>query len=251
MPGPPDYAECFMRTVPIGEFTISGALRRGAVGTPRPTFQLQAERWWAFLQKRSEVVFFAILILVFNAPVLFGGFCSSMMFQPDAVRSGEWWRLLTHPFVHLTWYHLLLDGTAFLSLYCSLLERRIFVRLAYVAAAGVGSLVTSWVASPSISTNGLCGLSGIAHGLMAISAIEMLGGDKTEKRIGWISLMLVLGKGVFEAITGKMFFAFLDFGLLGAPVAVSHAGGILGGLIAMLWVWQGRKRRCKPRLQIK
>jgi hypothetical protein len=142
--------------------------------------------------------------------------------------------------VHLTWYHLLLDGTAFLSLYWSLLERRIFVRLAYVAAATAGSLVASWVASPAIFTNGLCGLSGIAHGLMAISAIEMLGGDDTEKKIGWITLIFVLAKGAFEAITGRMFFGFLDFGMLGSPVAVSHAGGIIGGLAMILLVRSGQ-----------
>jgi rhomboid family GlyGly-CTERM serine protease len=191
-------------------------------------------KFTAFFRRQPETIFFVALILIFNAPVLFGGHCTSMTFHPEAVGNGQWWRLLTHPFVHLTWYHLLLDGTAFLSLYCSLFERRILVRLAYVAAAGAGSLVTSWVASPAISTNGLCGLSGIAHGLMAISAIEMLGGDRIERRIGWISLALVMGKAAFEAITGRMFFGFLDFGLLGNPVAVSHAGGILGGLVAML-----------------
>jgi len=31
-----------------------------------------------------------------------------------------------------------------------------------------------------------------------------------------------------------MFFGFLGFGLLGSPVAVSHGGGILGGLITVL-----------------
>ena len=202
----------------------------GAVRTPRPTF-LKA---WAFLWQRPELILFIALIFVFNVPVFFGTVWNSMVFQPEAVRSGEWWRLVTHPFVHLTWYHLLLDGTAFLSLYCSLVERRIAVRLTYVVATGAGSLIASWIAAPAISTSGLCGLSGIAHGLMAISAIEMLGGNKAEQKIGWISLMLVVGKGAFEAITGKMFFGFLDFGLLGSPVAVSHAGGIVGGLAALL-----------------
>jgi len=186
------------------------------------------------LREKPELLFFILLILLFNVPVLFGAVWSSMVFQPDAVRSGQWWRLVTHPFIHLTWYHLLLDGTAFLSLYCSLIERQTFVRLAYVAAAAAGSLIASWAGSAAIFTNGLCGLSGVAHGLMAISAVEMLGGDRTERRIGWISLILVVGKGIFEAITGRMFFGFLDFGLLGSPVAVSHAGGILGGLMAML-----------------
>src|SRR5712675_3438840 len=219
-----------MRSIPISEINPSELASDGAVRTPRPTFL----KLWAFLRQRPEIIFFVALISIFNLPVLFGTEWSSMMFQPQAVRSGEWWRLVTYPFVHLTWYHLLLDGTAFLSLYCSLVERRVSVRLAYVVATAAGSLVASWIAAPAISTSGLCGLSGIAHGLMAISAIELLGSDKTERRIGWISLVLVVGKAGFEAITGKMFFGFLDFGLLGSPVAVSHAGGIIGGLIAML-----------------
>lgn len=223
-----------MQTLSANKMDHLRVAEDGAIGTPRPTIRARILNVWAFLRQRPEIIFLGALILIFNAPIFFGKVWQSMVFQPDAVRSGQWWRLVTHPFVHLTWYHLLLDGTAFLSLYCSLVERRIFVKLAYVAAAGAGSLVTSWIATPAISTNGLCGLSGIAHGLMAISAIEMLGGDQAERRIGWITLVLVLGKAGFEAITGRMFFGFLNFGLLGTPVAVSHAGGILSALIAML-----------------
>src|SRR6266481_1250782 len=231
-----------MRSIPISEINPTEVASDGAVRTPRPTFDFRLLKSWAFLRQKPELMFFVALILIFNVPVLFGTVWSSMVFQPEALRAGEWWRLVTHPFVHLTWYHLLLDGTAFLSLYCSLNERRIFVRLGYVVAPGAGSLVASWIASPTISASGLCGLSGIAHGLMAISAIELLVGDKTERRIGWISLVLVVGKAGFEAITGKMFFGFLDFGLLGSPVAVSHAGGILGGLTAMLLfrIWKSK-----------
>lgn len=223
-----------MQTLPMSDVVISEMQSPGVVGTPRPTIHRLFLKLSASLRQKPELIFFVVLIAIFNAPVLFGTAWSSMMFQPDAVRSGEWWRFVTHPFVHLTWYHLLLDGIAFLSLYCSLIERKVFVRMAYVVATAAGSLAASWIASLGTLTNGLCGLSGVAHGLMAISAIEMLGGEKTERGIGWICLMLVVGKAGFEAITGRMFFGFLDFGLLGKPVAVSHAGGIVGGLIAML-----------------
>jgi rhomboid family GlyGly-CTERM serine protease len=216
-----------MNDVAISEMQSPGTL------AARPPVAYRFPKLSAFLRQKPEFIFFVALILVFNVPILFGEVWSSAVFQTTSVTNGEWWRVFTHPFVHLTWYHLLLDGTAFLSLYWSLLESRIFVRLAYVIASAVGSLA-SCLASPGLLENGLCGLSGIAHGLMAISAIEMLGGDKAERQFGWISLMLVVGKGIFEAITGKMFFGFLDFGLLGTPVAVSHAGGIVGGLVALL-----------------
>ncbi len=198
------------------------------------------------LSFRPELLLFLLLLALFNAPFLTGSCSRSMVFFPQAVQNGEWWRLFTHPFVHVTWYHLLLDGTAFLTLYYSLAEVSIARRLFYVLAAGAGSLVCSWVAAAAVATNGLCGLSGIAHGLMAVSALEMVCGKKsapTERRIGLATFVLVVGKAAFEALSGRMFFSFLHFGLMGDPVAVSHAGGALGSLLAML-VWQvGQPRR--------
>jgi rhomboid family GlyGly-CTERM serine protease len=189
------------------------------------------------LCRRPELLLFLALLAIFNALVLAGSCYHSMVFLPQAVESGEWWRLFTHPFVHVTWYHLLLDGTAFLALYHSLIEASVVRRLTYVLAAGAGSLLLSWATAPGFSTSGLCGLSGIAHGLMALSALELVAGQppgSTERRIGGIGFILVVGKAALEALSGRMFFTFLHFGLMGDPVAVSHAGGIVGGLLAML-----------------
>src|SRR5262245_14825231 len=74
-------------------------------------------RFPAWARQRPELLLFLALLAVFNFPVLFGGCWHSMMFQSAAVAHGQWWRLFTHPFVHVTWYHLLLDGTAFFTLY--------------------------------------------------------------------------------------------------------------------------------------
>ncbi len=188
-----------------------------------------AIRW---IRSHPEILIFSGLLLLLNFTLLGGRPCRSLMFAPGAVAQGEWWRVLTHPFVHVTWYHLLLDGSAFFLLYPSLLEPRLLKRLAYVCGAVGGSLVLSWV-SPA-SSSGLCGLSGIAHGLMAISALEMISASaprSPERRIGVASLSFLVAKAGFEAITGRMFFAFLDFGMLGHPVAVAHAGGIMGALV--------------------
>jgi rhomboid family GlyGly-CTERM serine protease len=195
-----------------------------------------------------ELLAFALLIAIFNFPLIFGLPWFSMAFEKDAVLHGQWWRLLTHPFVHLTWYHLLLDATAFLTLYAGLLEKSLSRRLAYVIGGAVGSLSLSCLASSSPNQT-LCGLSGIAHGLMAVSALEMMAGksaDKALRRLGWISFVLVVAKAAFEAATGHMFFGFLSFGLLGSPVAVSHAGGVIGGLMVLLCFKLGAppSRRC-------
>jgi rhomboid family GlyGly-CTERM serine protease len=195
--------------------------------------------------RRPELLLFLALLAAFNAPVLVGSCCHSMVFLPQAVQSGEWWRLFSHPFVHVTWYHLLLDGAAFLALYHSLVETSVVRRLIYVFAAGAGSLLVSWATAPGISAGGLCGLSGIAHGLMAVSALELVAGQppgSSGRRIGQFGFILVVGKAAGEALSGRMFFTFLHFGLMGDPVAVSHAGGIVGSLFAMLllkqWHWR-------------
>jgi rhomboid family GlyGly-CTERM serine protease len=187
---------------------------------------------------------FLALLAVFNVPVLTGSWCHSMVFMPGAVAGGEWWRLFTHPFVHVSWYHLLLDGAAFLALYHSLVEGSVWRRVGYVLAAGAGSLLVSWEGAPGIEISGLCGLSGIAHGLTAVSALEAVIGQapgSTERRIGQIGFLLVVGKAALEAMRGRMFFTFLHFGLMGDPVAVSHAGGVVGALLAMLLFGPWRK----------
>lgn len=206
----------------------SGSLTSGPVGqeTPSRLFRLPV-RWDCWL--------FGMLLLALNAPLLAGFFPEAFVFLPEPVLAGEWWRLFTHPFVHVSWYHLLLDGAAFLLLYSSLREKSWLGKSLYVAAAAAGSLGTAWAVTSL--ENGLCGLSGVAHGLMAVSALEMIAGARgrtAEWRIGWISFVLVLSKAFYELITGRMFLEFLHFGLLGSPVAVSHVGGVLGALVVWL-----------------
>jgi rhomboid family GlyGly-CTERM serine protease len=193
--------------------------------------------------RRRELIFFITVLLVLNLPMLLGHQRTRMVFQPGAVRTGEWWRLFTHPFVHVSWLHFLLDGTAFLALYHGLAESSLIRRLSYVAASTVGSILISSSAAPAIEASGLCGLSGIAHGLMAISALELISAHSpgtAERRIGWSIFGIVFVKAAFEAISGRMFFQFLEFGLLGSPVAVSHAGGIIGALLAWLVLQHGK-----------
>jgi rhomboid family GlyGly-CTERM serine protease len=198
---------------------------------------------------RPEVFLFVAVLLVLNAPVFTGSVWTSLVFERIAFLEGDWWRLITHPFVHVSWYHLLLDAAAFLALYTSLLEKSLFRRLSYIMAGAIGSLVFS-LATFIERDQTLCGLSGIAHGLMAVSALEMIlttSSDSTLRRIGWLSLAFLLGKAIFEGITGKMFFQFLHFGLLGQPVAISHLGGIVGSMIAFWWFRNFPMKACYPR----
>ncbi|HTD67814.1 MAG TPA: rhombosortase [Candidatus Limnocylindria bacterium] len=180
---------------------------------------------------RVELIVFAILLAIANAPLLSREWNEQLVFFPDRVANGEWWRIVTHPFVHVSWYHLLLDGAAFLMLFAELRHWSPFARLNAVGASAFGSLAAA-LTSPAVSSIGFCGLSGVAHGLMAITAIEMIRrAGAWEQRAGWCSLAVVLGKAALEAATGNVVLASLHFGLMGVPIAVCHAGGVIGGLV--------------------
>lgn len=186
---------------------------------------------------RTELLVLTLLLVFLNLPLLAGRSAASLAFQADAVAAGEWWRLLTHPFVHVSWYHLLLDGAAFLSLYANLSAGQRWRRLVYMVASAAGSLVVAVCVSPLIATHGLCGLSGLAHGLMAVSSLEMLTlpeADRGARTVALAGFIAVTAKCVFELATGHALFAGLHFGLLGTPIVACHAGGVLGGILAVL-----------------
>ena len=123
---------------------------------------------------RAELLGIAAVLVLLNLPLFIGGSTAAFAFRIDAVAAGEWWRIFTHPFVHVSWYHLLLDGAAFLALYANLLAPTRARRLASAATARPAASSWPLCVSPLIARLGLCGLSGAAHGLMALSALEML-----------------------------------------------------------------------------
>ena len=202
---------------------------------------------------RIELGCFALLLALFNLPLVFGGYAAAWFrFHPELVRAGEWWRVLTHPLAHVSGYHFVLDAAAFLLAYTELNDRRRGERLGLVAAAGAGSLLVAWGFSPVVLTGGLCGLSGIAHGLSAVVGFEMLRkqDDLWLRGAGLLCFAAVVGKSVLEAVAGQVMFASWHFGSLGTPVAVSHAGGVLGALVALLLLNAGRTAAIDSKCQL-
>ena len=183
---------------------------------------------------RCELLIVLLLLVWANTSLLAGEWNHAWAFSPSRVAAGEWWRLLTHPFVHVSWYHLLLDGAAFLMLYTEMSAWSRRQRLMAVLSCAFGSLVAA-LSSPIVAGNGFCGLSGIAHGLMVLSALGMVRGkERAQRCAGWIALSCVIAKALLEAITGDVLLSFVHMGLMGSPVAACHAGGVVGGVLAWL-----------------
>ncbi|TNF54723.1 rhomboid family intramembrane serine protease, partial [bacterium] len=116
------------------------------------------EHMFPFHWKRFDVFIFSLLLIFINTHLITGNYSTTFFFFPDSVHSGEWWRVLTHPFVHLSWYHLFLDAGAFFLLYRELHHKKIREKLFYVLMCGAVSLGVAMVTSPLIYTRGLTGL---------------------------------------------------------------------------------------------
>lgn len=196
-----------------------------------------------FLRDYWQLIVIVAVLIGVNWPLLSGGIPTDLIFFPEAVGNGQWWRVLTFPLVHLSWYHLLMDGGAFLLLYHCLEENRFVCRLGYVIGAGSGSLLLALVLEPSMAFRGLCGLSGIAHGLMAAAALDMIKRDD-HRFLGLLSLVVVVLKSAWELWTGQVVFASLHLGDYGTPLVACHAGGILGAMLVYGFI-NRCQRRCK------
>lgn len=188
-------------------------------------------------------IFFCI-IFIFNLHLLSKIYSFSFIFLPSNFTDGKWWLLFTHPFVHLTWYHLFLDAGAFLLLYSGLKERSTLRKISCVIICGASSLSAALLFSPAIYTNGLCGLSGIAHGLMAVSGLEMME-EKENFNFGLLCFLAVTFKSIYEIINGSVLFSFMHLGLCGYPLAPCHAGGVIGGIFVFLWYRNARMTKRK------
>ncbi len=186
---------------------------------------------------RPEIGIFVLALFALNCHLLFP--VNPLHFQVDHITNGEWWRIITFPFVHISLFHLALDAGAFLLLYNGLEEKRWPTRILYVTLCGLASLLLTLVTTTSIHAIGLCGLSGIAHGLMAVSALEMIyskSADRSRTIAGFSMLGIVIGKSVYEAVTGHVMFEWLYFGLIGTPLVFTHLGGVVGGMLGFYGV---------------
>ncbi len=183
--------------------------------------------------KRKEILIFGIILTLANTPLLFGGFTDQLIYLPQKVFAGQWWRLLTHPFVHVSFYHLLLDGAAFLLLYAQLAEKSTAKRLGYLLCIHVAVVLAVTMSLPSVQAAGYCGLSGLAHGLMALWCLERMGGqnDKTERKLAIGIFTGLLAKCIYEVAAGHVFFASMHLGSVGVPVVSSHLAGVVGAMV--------------------
>lgn len=166
----------------------------------------------------------------------------------------QWWRIVLHPFVHVSWLHLLLDVGAVALLWQSMPKGEL-KRVAIVFFCAMTGLFCALLFSSDIGRSGLCGLSGAAHGMAACiggcwlwtpageSVPQVSNKNVLFRRVlGGVLLGVVLLKSVVETVTGGGIFADFYHGALGVVIVHAHLGGTLGGgAVAAVFSLGGKK----------
>ncbi|MCC5824557.1 rhombosortase [Alkalimonas sp.] len=157
-------------------------------------------------------------------------------YQPTAVLSGEWWRLLTANLLHTNHWHLLLNLAGLSVLW--LLHQRHFNTNRYLLwLLLAGSLTNLLLLLTMPQLDRMVGLSGALHAMVLLGALADI---RHKDSTGWLLLALVLAKVAYEQIRGP------DNGLaelIAAQVAVdAHlAGAIAGAMLFPLWWYLHKK----------
>jgi rhomboid family GlyGly-CTERM serine protease len=156
---------------------------------------------------------------------------SHIDFDRNAIRTGEYWRLLTGHTLHLGWIHLGLN-LAGLVLILALFWREWrsgnfwFAFLISLLFVNLGL----WFFSPEVRW--YVGLSGVLHGLLMAGAILSF---RHERGFALAVMAVTSGKIAWEQISGS------DTGtaaLIGGQVIVdAHAYGFTGGILAGALLW--------------
>lgn len=194
-----------------------------------------------------------ILLAAANYHLFLDASPSALVYKQEKVMQGEWWRIITHPLVHVSWYHLVLDVGACLLLWRELELDSMIQRLLVVVMACATSLLFAVFFSPLIKDYGYCGLSGLAHGLMVYVGLSWLSSGYTERAVIKASVALVLiafsgGKAVLEVVDGAVVFSQLHLGDFGVPLVHAHLGGAVGGALSFLILFLASSFKAEDRV---
>lgn len=149
---------------------------------------------------------------------------TALRFDREAMHHGQLWRAVTAHFVHLGWYHCLLNllGLAALLVLCpAKLSSREWLRRFAVLSIGIS--VALYLFSPQIET--YVGLSGVLHGLFLLGLVPLA----RRRDLIAVGCLLFLGaKLAWEIHFGTPLSDEHTIG--GRVVTQSHLFGTLAGL---------------------
>lgn len=180
------------------------------------------KRLWHSLAAAWQPLLLAALVLLLAA----GGesLREALAFDREAISAGQWWRLLSGHFVHLSGVHAALNALGLLAL-ALLCPQRLppWLALRRLLLLCLATGLSLYYFAPSLRH--YVGLSGVLHGLFVLGLLPAaLGRD----RWALAALLYIAAKLIVEALFGA---PASEEALIGGPVAtVAHRCGVLAAL---------------------
>ncbi|WP_240467152.1 MULTISPECIES: rhombosortase [unclassified Comamonas] len=152
-----------------------------------------------------------------------------LRYEVQAQALGQWWRMLTAHWVHLSWAHMAINACGLL-LCCALADAMWTVRRLLTSMAVLGAMVSLllWGISPQV--NDYVGLSGVLYGLI----VWMLLPPVLLHRDGMAAMVLlvVMGWLGWQSWVGP---DLREQRLIGGYIVTqAHWFGVLGGILGAL-----------------
>ena len=186
---------------------------------------------------KYTAVIFILCIASYSIPNL----SPFLIYDRNAILTGEIWRLFSAHIVHFSLSHLLCNLTVFV-IAGGIIESKgdkIFGLLIFIASLLVS--ITLLVTEPEMSYYG--GLSGLACSMAVYVALFGLRETKPWNGFYWILLMLIIAKLSVESFT-----RIISDGNLFVPMTSSHIAGSLAASILFLFAHFRNKDKNKEQL---
>jgi rhomboid family GlyGly-CTERM serine protease len=184
--------------------------------------------------KRAEHWQVAILLIVVSVVVAAFGDAGREALKYDrfAIEGGEYWRLLTGHFAHLSTSHTVLNLAGLVVSWLLVGRNHTSAEWLVVLLVSLGSISAGfWFVDTGMLW--YVGLSGALHGLMIAGALAGLRTLPTESAV---ICVLVLSKLVYEQLIGPLPGSESTSG--GSVVVNAHLYGTVGGVIAAGIYWR-------------
>lgn len=194
---------------------------------------LRFETWLEWQKAPVTRLFLGLIALVGLAQLLPGDSLGAAGLVKDRYLHGEWWRLLTAPFLHGNLIHFLMNASAlaYLGKRLEVFARWPHVPLVFLFSACLGGEASArFVAAPSVGASG-----GLMGWLGFLLVFESLHGRLVPRNA---KLRLLAGV-LLTGLIGLIGYRFID--------NAAHIGGLLAGMLYALIVFPKSASSLRPR----
>ncbi|MCH8491661.1 MAG: rhombosortase [Idiomarina sp.] len=181
----------------------------------------------------APILVSVLLLAVFLLPE---AWLFQLTYERPHIQAGQWWRLLTGQFVHLSWGHVAINIAGIWVMYLLYAEHAAGWRyIAVVALLALASNLGMYWFAENITY--YVGFSGVLYGLFAWGALR----DVQQRiKLGWLLLVGIVAKVTWEYCYGPV-----SIGPATADdlAVAAHFYGVVGGLLVAITSWLVQKLR--------